>query len=149
MALNPERVRRLFSSVPVNGFLGFELLSCEEGSCLMSMLPREQYRQEGGVVQGGIVAAFADTASAYAFVSSLGESETMTGVEFKVNFLEPAVIDGGTLEAKADVVRRGRRLGIAEVTVSQGGRLVLTGLFTYLFKQRRKTLEVARAAPRR
>ncbi len=97
---------------------------------------REEFRQEGGVVQGGIVAAFADTASAYAFVPSLGENETMTGVEFKVSFLESASHDAGELEAVAYVVRRGRRLGVSEVRVSQSGREVLAGLFTYLFKKR-------------
>lgn len=131
-----SRVREFFSNVPFNRFLGFELVSCKEGLCVMTMPAREEFRQEGGVVQGGIVAAFADTASAYAFVSSLGESETMTGVEFKVNFLESAGIDAGELEAVAKVVRRGRRLGVSEVRVSQSGKTVLTGLFTYLFKKR-------------
>lgn len=129
-------VQEFFSGVPVNRFLGFELVLCEEGRCVMTVPVREEFRQEGGVVQGGIVAAFADTASAYAFVPSLGENETMIGVEFKVNFLESAGIDAGQLEAVANVVRRGRRLGVSEVRVSQSGRAVLTGLFTYLFKKR-------------
>jgi uncharacterized protein (TIGR00369 family) len=103
----------------------------------MTMPVREEFRQEGGVVQGGIVSAFADTASAYAFVEGLGEHETMTGVEFKVNFLESALVEGEPLEATAKVLRRGRRLGVAEVRVTQGRRQILTGLFTYLFRRRR------------
>jgi len=131
-------VKEFFAGIPVNRFLGFELILCEDGRCVITMPVREEFRQEGGVVQGGIVAAFADTASAYAFVPSLGESETMTGVEFKVNFLESAGIDGGHLEATANIVRRGRRLGVSEVRVSQDGRSILTGLFTYLFRKRRR-----------
>ena len=134
----PGGVKEFFAAIPVNRFLGFELILCEDGRCIMSMPVREEFRQEGGVVQGGIVAAFADTASAYAFVSSLSESETMTGVEFKVNFLEPAKIEAGQLEATATVVRRGRRLGVSEVRVVQGGKTILTGLFTYLFRRRRR-----------
>lgn len=131
-----RRIQRYFDGIPVNGFLGFELVSCGDGGCSMSMRARDEFRQEGGVVQGGILAAFADTASAYAFVASLGAEETMTGVEFKVNFLEPARLDAGDLEATANVVRRGRRLGVSEVVVTQGGVPVATGLFTYLFRKR-------------
>lgn len=135
--MSPEnRVKEFFSAIPVNRFLGFELVSCGDGRCVMAMPVREEFRQEGGVVQGGIVAALADTASAYAFVSSLGESETMTGVEFKVNFLESAAVDAGDLEAAAQVIRRGRRLGVSEVRVAQEEKTILTGLFTYLFKKR-------------
>ena len=129
-------VKEFFAAIPVNRFLGFKLILCEDGRCIMKMPAREEFRQEGGVVQGGIVAAFADTASAYAFVSSLGEGETMTGVEFKVNFLEAARLDAGQLEATATVVRRGRQWGVAEVRVAQGGKTILTGLFTYLFRER-------------
>jgi len=136
--MNSSEVREFFASIPVNRFLGFELTFCERQRCVLTMPTRDEFRQEGGVVQGGIVAAFADTASAYAFVSSLGARETMTGVEYKVNFLEPAKVEGGNLEARAKVVRRGRRLGVAEVQVSQGERTVLTGLFTYLFQERRR-----------
>lgn len=133
---SPSGVREFFASVPFNRFLDFELVACDEGSCVVTMPVREEFRQEGGVVQGGLVAAFADTASAYAFVTSLGEDETMTGVEFKVNFLGSARLENGDLEAVARVVRRGRRLGVSEVRVSQSGKTVLTGLFTYLFKKR-------------
>ena len=134
--MSEHAVREYFSAIPFNRFLDFELVVCEEGKCVVTMPVRPAFEQEGGVVQGGIVAALADTASAYSFVASLGESETMTGVEFKVNFLESARLDGGRLEAVAEVVRRGRRLGVSEVRVSQNGRTVLTGLFTYLFKAR-------------
>ena len=131
-----RRIQEFFDRIPVNAFLGFELVSCGDAGCALTMRGRDEFRQEGGVIQGGILAAFADTASAYAFVSSLAPEETMTGVEFKVNFLEPARLDGGALEATAKVVRRGRRLGVAKVTVTQANRPVATGLFTYLFGKR-------------
>lgn len=64
-------IKAYFSSVPINRFLGFELEVCDRERCFLTMPVREDFRQEGGVVQGGIVAAFADTASAYALVPGL------------------------------------------------------------------------------
>jgi len=60
----------------------------------------------------------------------------MTSIEFKVNFLRPGLPSEGPLVAKARPVRRGRTIGICDVEVAQGERLLLKGLFTYLFYPR-------------
>ncbi len=130
-------IRRFFESVPVNRFLGYRLVSCSSEGVELRMPPRAEYAQEGGVVQGGLLGALADTASAYAFVPGLADDEGLTGVEFKINFLRPARPQGGELVARGRVVRRGRRLGVAEVEVEQEGRAVARGTFTYLFHPRR------------
>ena len=57
----------------------------------------------------------------------------MTSIEFKLNFLSPARPGGERLTARALVVRRGRRVGVCDVEVVQGDKLVAKGLFTYLF----------------
>jgi acyl-coenzyme A thioesterase PaaI-like protein len=61
----------------------------------------------------------------------------MTSIEFKLNFLSPALGDGGTLTARSQVVRKGKKVGVCDVEVTQGERLVAKGLFTYLFYPRR------------
>jgi len=125
-----------FSAVPVNRFFRYELVSRSDREATVRMQPREEFLQEEGRVQGGILSALADTAAVYVFFPDLPEEKRMTSVEFKVNFLGAALPGNGPLVARATVVRRGRRIGVCDVEVSQGRRVILKGLFTYLFYDR-------------
>lgn len=132
-AVDPET---LFRSTPVNRFLGFALVSYDETGAELAMQPRQEHIQEKGVVQGGILTALADTAAVYALLPQLPPDLDMTGVELKMNFLRPALADRGELRARSRVVRRGRRIGVCQVEVSQRDRPVAIGTFTYLFFER-------------
>jgi uncharacterized protein (TIGR00369 family) len=126
----------IFPTVPINRHLGSTLERCDTGGAVVAMEPRAEYLQEGGAVQGGIVSALADAAAAYALIPTLGPRETMTGVEFKVNFLRGASLEGGTLRATSRLVRRGRKVAVIEVSVAQSGAEVALALFTFLFLPR-------------
>ena len=97
---------------------------------------RDDYVQEEGVVQGGIISALADTTAVYIFYPDLHDDQSLTGIEFKMNFLRPALPGEGDLRAVAKLVRRGRRVGLCEVDVFQGQRHIARGLFTYLVTKR-------------
>jgi uncharacterized protein (TIGR00369 family) len=56
----------------------------------------------------------------------------MTSIEFKLNFLRPAVAGAGDLHARARIVKQGRQVILCDIEVAQGGELVAKGLFTYL-----------------
>ncbi len=101
------------------------------------MDPKAELLQEEGIIHGAIVAALADTAAVYTFHPDLPADVTMTSIEFKLNFLSPALGDGGTLTARSSVVRKGKKIGVCDVEVTQGERLVAKGLFTYLFFPRK------------
>ena len=130
----PASLAASFALIPINRHLGFRLLACASGRAEIAMPIRPHFRQEAGVVQGGMVSAAADAAAAYALLPGLPPNHTMMGVEFKINFLSPARIDGGDLVARARVVRQGRSLGVSEVEVHQGERQVALGVFTFLFR---------------
>jgi uncharacterized protein (TIGR00369 family) len=132
-AVDPEALLR---STPVNRFLGFSLVACDEAGAELAMPPRQEHLQEKGVVQGGILTALADTAAVYALLPRLPPELDMTGVELKMNFLRPALADRGELRARSRVVQRGRRIGVCQVEVFQAGRPVALGTFTYLFFER-------------
>jgi uncharacterized protein (TIGR00369 family) len=125
-----------FASVPVNRTLGFTLVSSGGGGAVLTMPVREEYLQETGFLQGGILSALADTAAAYALLPGLPKGYGMTGVEFKVNFLRPALPGRSDLIARAQVVRQGRTIGVCQVEVEQGSRKVALATFTYLFFER-------------
>src|SRR5260370_37013571 len=97
-----------FAAVPVNQFLGFELRSFAADGATVVMQPSESVSQEYGVIHGGILAALADTAATYSLRPFLKNGERMTSIEFKVNFLAPALAGRGEVLAESVVLRRGR-----------------------------------------
>ncbi len=88
--------------------------------------------QVDGWVHGGLLATLADTAGAYLLYRSLPPDRRMTSIEFKLNFLRPAVAEAGDLNARARIVKQGRQVILCDIEVAQGGELVAKGLFTYL-----------------
>src|SRR5258705_9470319 len=95
-----------FNETPFNRALHFEK-NTGDGVTEVTMPIQEWFTQEFGVVHGGMIASLADTAAVYALLGSLKASEQMTSIEFKINFLRPARIDGGSIAARATVVDRG------------------------------------------
>jgi uncharacterized protein (TIGR00369 family) len=126
-----------FSNIPINRHLGFKLISRSSESASISMEPQPQFLQEEGIIHGAIVTALADTAAVYIFHPGLSPDVTMTSIEFKLNFLSPALLDGGTITARSSLVRKGRKIGVCDVDVMQGDRHIAKGLFTYLFYERK------------
>ncbi len=97
---------------------------------------KQDQLQEEGVLHGGIISAMADTAAVYSFYPDLESTRMMTSIEFKVNFLNAALPGKGALIAESKILKRGKRTGVCEVEVTQAGKLVAKGIFTYLFFER-------------
>ena len=72
-----------------------------------------------GGVRGGILAAVADAAMGWASMTTLGEGESYTTVEMKVNFLRS--VRAGRIAARARVTNAGRTLGLIECNVLDAG----------------------------
>ena len=122
-----------FDGAPVNRFLGFRIVSRSGDEAVLSMEARAEFVQEGGVIHGGMLTSLGDTAAVCVLFPELPSDRMMTSIEFKVNFLRPALPGRGPLTARARLVQRGRRIGVCDVEVSQAERPVARGLFTYLF----------------
>src|SRR5262245_57396265 len=125
-----------FADVPVNRHFGFELEAHGGSEAVVTLAPAEHLTQETGVIHGGVLATLADTSAVYALRAALPPSRAMTSIEFKLNFLAPGRVDKGQLRARARVVRQGRRIGVCDVELEQGGAIIGKGLFTYLFFER-------------
>jgi len=123
-----------FSTVPFNQALAFELVSAGGGTAEVHLPLQPWFEQEVSVVHGGILAALADTTAVYAVLPQLGDARTMTGVEFKMNFLRAATMSGGALTAKSHTVRLGNTIAVCAVDITQHDRLVATGIFTFLVR---------------
>jgi uncharacterized protein (TIGR00369 family) len=121
-----------FAEVPVNEFLGFSLRHYDERSASVAFHPQREHTQEYRVVHGALIAALADTAAVYTVHPFLNDSERMTSIEFKINFLAGATSERGEVVARAKLIRKGRSIAVVQVDVAQGDIQVATGIFSYL-----------------
>jgi uncharacterized protein (TIGR00369 family) len=113
---------------PAATLLGMRLESYSPGEALVVLDATAAHANPMGTVQGGILAAVADAAMGWAFMTTLGESESYATLEVKVNFLRPVWAE--RLEARGRVKSAGRTVSLVECDVMSGGKLVAHGVST-------------------
>ena len=127
-----------FDQTPVNRWLGMRLMERHDAGARVELTVRKDMLQEDRVVHGGVITALADTAAVYVLYPELPDEQGLTSIAFKVNFLRPALLDQGKLEARATLVKRGRTVSLCDVEVFQGERMLAKGLFTYMVFDRKR-----------
>lgn len=123
-------LRERLAHNPFVVFMGVEVPELGQGFARFTLEIRPEFHNSQGFLQGGVIAALADEAVAYALFSLVSEGEMISTVEMKINFLAPA--QTGVLEAQAHIRKRGRTLSLGEVEVTQGSRLIAKGMCTYI-----------------
>ena len=103
-----SRVRRGFAKQGFMALIGANLVDVGPGVCRLAVPFSDGVTQQHGLFHGGVTAPLADNAAGIAGYTLMSEGEQPLSVEFKINFVAPA--RGETLEARARVVRNGRRL---------------------------------------
>ena len=108
---------------PVGRLLAFVLKVIKPGRAVFEMEADERHHNPMGTLHGGIYCDLADAAMGYAYAATLGDGETFTTVELKINFFRP--VRKGKLIAEAKVVKAGSTLGYVECDVKdQSGKLL-------------------------
>jgi len=97
-------------------FLGMRLLELGQGYVRGELPVRDSLKQPYGVLHGGAIATFADSLVATGTGRFLGAGQTMTTIEFKVNFMVP--VKDGTVRGEATALHRGRRTMVWEVRIT-------------------------------
>jgi uncharacterized protein (TIGR00369 family) len=114
-----ERTRRILRGEvpppPIAALLGFTLTSVGDGEATIELKVDERLANPMGTLHGGVLCDIADAAMGMAWASTLGEGETFTTLELKINFLKP--VWSGTLRAIGRVVKGGRTVGLVECDV--------------------------------
>jgi uncharacterized protein (TIGR00369 family) len=114
---------------PLADFLGITIASQSNGNAILEFQAQAQHANPMGTLHGGILCDLADAAMGVAFASTLGTGETFTTLELKINFLRP--VWTGLLKAEADVVSRGRTVGLVNCGVTdEKGRLIASAVST-------------------
>lgn len=115
------QLRERGKNEPVAAFLGLNLLELSNGYARVSMKMRPEYLNFNGMIFGGIISAVADQAFAYATNSADAPN---VASQFNIHFIS-AVSDKDDLVAECRVLKRGRRVSISEIRVTnQEGTLV-------------------------
>lgn len=109
----------------------------EPGRSVWRMLADERFANPVGIIQGGFVAAFADSAMGAASVTFARERKVFSAnAEIKVSFLKPAKV-GSTLTCTAYVISGGNRAAFIEAEITdEDGRLIAKASSTYLLTSR-------------
>jgi uncharacterized protein (TIGR00369 family) len=109
---------------PSAELIGFRAVAVEAGLATFEMdVDAARHGNPMGTVHGGIICTLADSAMGMAYAAALGDDETFTTLELKINFLRP--VWRGRLTATARVIQSGRTVGLAECdVVDDKGRLV-------------------------
>ena len=114
---------------PVGKLIGFRPTSVETGRAVFELEAGPQHANPMGTLHGGILCDVADAAMGVAYASTLGEGESFTTLELKINFLRS--FRSCTLIATGRVVKTGRTIGLAECDVTDTeGRLIARAMST-------------------
>jgi uncharacterized protein (TIGR00369 family) len=125
-------LRARLNANPFIKFVGIEAPQLGKGYARFVLPFKPELANSIGLLQGGVIAALADEAVAFALYSLVKAGEMINTVEMKINFL--GAVQAGTepVAAEAHIAKRGRTISLGEFEVRQGERLVAKGLCTYI-----------------
>jgi len=101
---------------PIAQLIGFDVTSVKPGEALIEFQATEAHANPMGTLHGGVLCDIADAAMGLAYAANLGEGESFTTLELKINFLKP--IWKARLLAVGRVVKQGRTVGLVECDVT-------------------------------
>jgi uncharacterized protein (TIGR00369 family) len=94
---------------------GFKLDALERGWAQSSLEVTTAHSQQDDFVHAGVMATMADHTAGYAAFSVVSEDCRILTLEFKINFLRPAI--GDRLICSAKVVKEGKKVLVADSEV--------------------------------
>ena len=123
-------IRKRLAANPFIKFVGIEVPQLGKGYAQFLLPFKPELANSIGLMQGGVIAALADEAVAFALYSLVPDGEMINTVEMKINFL--GAVKEGEVTAEAHIAKRGRTISLGEFEVCQADRLVAKGLCTYI-----------------
>jgi uncharacterized protein (TIGR00369 family) len=102
--------------------LGVRIFRMSKGIVELSVGNRPALSQQDGFIHAGVLATLLDTAGGYATLTLLPAGSRVLAVEFKINFIRPAV--GDVVHARGRVRKLGRTIAVCELDakIRQNGK---------------------------
>lgn len=132
-----EQRRARFAAFPLHRQLGLELEEAREGFARIVLITDAvTLSGANGGVHGGVLATMVDVAMLEALLASLGPDDMPAGTaDLGITYLRPS--RGARVTAEATIIRKGRSLAMAEVSILDGeGQLSARGRTIYSIRQR-------------
>ena len=107
-----ERVRESFARQELINTLNGKITYISPGELHIEAPFDERFTQQDGFLHAGIVTTLIDSACGYAAYTCMPDNSRVLSVEFKVNFLSPAV--GEHFRAEGRVVKSGKTISVCE-----------------------------------
>lgn len=104
------RVRKSFEAQGLMKVLGARLASVGDGEVAIEMPFSSALSQQHGYAHAGSITSIVDSACGYAVLTRAPEGCEVVTVEFKVNFMRPAI--GQRFLAVGHVVHAGKAMGV-------------------------------------
>ena len=128
--LNPdfqERLMKLINDSPFPSHMKMRITDIAFGSCHFEMTAEKFRMQPYGVVHGGNLATLIDSAAFWACFVALGnDSDGLTSVDLKLNYLAPCRLEKMVCTGK--MIKAGKTLFSAEASAfSSEGKLLANG----------------------
>ena len=129
---NLEIIRLYQEANNFGELLDMELELQDQGRICYKMPIKQKHLATPRAAHGGAVSALVDASLGVAALSKVSiEKKVVSTVEFKVNFMRPAIL-GDVLSAYAEVVSAGKRLIVAESKIyNQNKELVVFASGTF------------------
>ncbi len=108
-----ELARQVLTAQPFSVLLGAQIESMAQGQAELSLVLRDDLKQQHGFVHGGVLSYLADNALTYAGGTAL-MAPVLTS-EFKINYLRPAL--GQRLVVRARAVSAGKSQAVCQAEI--------------------------------
>ena len=105
------------------------LLEVSAGRVTLELPISDAVSQQNGFVHAGAIASVLDSACGFAALSMMDDGSDVLAVEFKINFVAPAV--GVVVRAVAEVIKAGRTITLCKgeaFAVAEDGALKLVAV---------------------
>ena len=129
-----NQVRTSFGKQTFMAKIGAELTRVAPGEVEIALPFRDDLLQQHGYLHGAVIAAIVDSACGYAAQSLMPSGATVLTVEYKVNFLAPAL--GKRILARGTVLRPGRKLTVCsgECRAGEDGETLVASLLATMIR---------------
>lgn len=124
-----NKLIEMYEISPFAKMLGIEISYDENNHSHLNLPFKTELTHENGGVHGGVFATLLDDAGWFAS-AVLHEGVWVTTSEFKVHLLRP--VQNENLHAEGWIIKKGKRMDIAEMRVYAGDKLVAAGMGTYV-----------------
>ena len=124
-----DYLAEVFPQIQADPVARFTVLSVERGTCRIKLDAGERHLRPGGTVSGPTLFALADVAAYVCTLAHVGRRALAVTTNLNINFMRKA--SPGPVEARARMLKLGRRLAVFEIEMTSAGSIVAHATATY------------------